>query len=73
MNIADIRTNQLVQDGDGSLLKVSTVYLHRATAQLVYPVPQRTTVREFTEEQIGCWSEPSDNLIAQYDAAYGRD
>lgn len=72
MRLDELRPGLLVADGR-SLLKVSTVYASRATLQLVYPKPPRTTVRTYTSEQV--WlhlSNPGPTLLAEYERAYQR-
>lgn len=71
MNIEDMKPGGLVADGR-TLLKVSSVYNEYITAQVVFPLPPRTTVRSYTAEQITLlFSEPSDALIERADEAWG--
>lgn len=72
MELAELRPGLLVADGR-SLLKVSTVYASRATLQLVYPKPPRTTVRTYTCEQVlHHLSKPGPTLVYEYEQAYLR-
>ena len=41
------------------------------TAQVVYPLPARTTVREYTVQEIATWREPSAAMLARYERAWG--
>lgn len=70
-NISDLRTGVLWQTPKHEVVKVSTVYPTRVTAEVVYPVPSRTTVREFTAEEVAAWREPTDALFAKYEIAWG--
>jgi hypothetical protein len=82
MDIENLEEQQLVEDTrSGELLKVSTLYKTKVTAQLVYPVSTRTTsprprspfrVMTYTPAYVRAhWREPSDEIVAAYDA-YGR-
>lgn len=71
METTALKQNQLVQNGR-ELLKVSTIYSeNRVSASVVYPVPPRTTVRYYSAEQVEAWREPTNQLIARYEIAWG--
>lgn len=74
MEISDLKQNLIVRDDSRKeTLKVSTIYSPtRVTAQVVFPVPQRTTVREYTGEQVQAWREVTEREFNQYDQAYPR-
>jgi hypothetical protein len=70
----EVREGQLVQtdEKDAKVLKVSTIYSPTlVTAEVVYPVPGRTTVREYTDADVRKWREPSQAIIARYEIAWG--
>jgi hypothetical protein len=78
MDITDLAQNQFVQLGR-ELLRVSNIYLpdHRegggtgyVTAQLVYPLPPRTTVRSYTLDQIAAFREPTKRIVTAYERAW---
>lgn len=69
MDIRDLKSGQLVADGR-TLLKISTVFDHEATATVVYPVPPRTIVHRFSPSEVARFTEPGRNLIGQYEVAY---
>lgn len=71
MQTWDLVPNLLVQTKDNEILKVSTIYPNRVTAQVVYPLPPRTTVREYTPEQVATWREPSRAMLGKYERAWG--
>ena len=71
MKLTDLRTGLLVATPKREVLQVSTVYKAYATAQVVYPKPGRTTVREYGADEVATWTEPSDALIARYEIAWG--
>ena len=72
MNIADLQQGLVVQDGR-TVLQVSTIYERYVTAQVVYPVPPRTTVRSYTAEHIAARWKPVSKLNYQrYVDAYSR-
>ena len=71
MQTWDLVPNLLVQTPRREVLKVSTVYPNRCTAQVVYPVPARTTVREYTVKQIATWREPTRAMLDKYERAWG--
>ena len=72
MNIEDLRPNLIVQDGRETL-KVSTIYSdNHVTAQVVLPVPLRTTVRHYDAFAVGGWRAVSDKKYADYEAAYSH-
>jgi hypothetical protein len=80
LKLEDLRSGMLVQDGS-QVYKVSTLYLVRNdgsprsapgfTAQLLLPVPPRTTVRHFDALDLVRFREPSDAKVRKLDAAYG--
>lgn len=71
MDISDLRMNQLVRNGR-ELLKVGTVYSDDlVSAQVVYPIPPRTTVRFYTAAEAAAWGRPSAQLVHKYDDAWG--
>jgi hypothetical protein len=79
LKLEDLRSGMLVQDGS-SLYQISTVYLGSPrfprsapgfTAQLLLPVPPRTTVRHFDALDLVRFREPSDAKVRKLDAAYG--
>lgn len=71
MDTTDLQLNLLVQDGR-ELLKISEIYSpERVSAQIVYPMPPRTTVRYYNAGQIAGWREPSTQLVARYEKAWG--
>jgi hypothetical protein len=70
MTIAELVPNLVVQDGRETL-KVSTVYgPERVTAQVVLPIPKRTTVRSYSAEQVADWRPVSTAKYAQYVRAW---
>jgi hypothetical protein len=70
MTITELVPNLVVQEGRETL-KVSTVYgPDRVTAQVVLPVPARTTVRSYSAEQVALWRPVSDTKFAQYASAW---
>lgn len=71
MRISDLRENLLVQTPQREVLKVSTIYDNRVTAQVLYPVPPRTTVCTYTAEEVMGWREPTDAMIRKYEKAWG--
>jgi hypothetical protein len=71
MQVWDLIPNLLVQTPAREVLKVSTIYPDRVTAQVVYPVPPRTTVREFTLADVATWREPSDVMVSKCERAWG--
>jgi hypothetical protein len=64
----DLRPNSLIQEGR-NLYKVSTLYERYFTAQLLVPVPPRTTVVSLSYEL--AFHEPSARILAKYEATYG--
>lgn len=76
MRVHELSPGQLVAAGGRSrpwLLKVSTVYSDNlVTAEVVYPVPPRTTVGSYTAREVAAWRQPSDELVALYDRAWER-
>lgn len=71
MKLEELHPNLLVQTPDRRVLKVSTIYETRVTAQVVYPIPGRTTVQEFTADEVELWREPSSQMIHRYEDAWG--
>lgn len=71
MTISDLHPGVLYQTPKRELVQVSTLYPARVTAQVVYPIPARTTVREYTAEEVAAWKEPTDALFARYEIAWG--
>lgn len=69
--MTELEQGLLVQTPDHQVLKVSTVYDTGVTAQLVYPLPGRTTVREYTVGQVATWRDPSPQMLASYERAWG--
>lgn len=68
----DLQRNLLVQTPANEVLKVSEFYDDgRVSAQLVYPVPPRTTVRFYTPDQVATWRVVSDVLLGKYERAWG--
>jgi hypothetical protein len=71
VNITELKPNLLVQDGR-EVLQVSSVYSTRATLQLVYPKPPRTTVRTYSEDVIADRVKPASALfVKRYEDAWG--
>lgn len=73
MKIADLHQNMLLQYGR-LLIKVSTVYETRFTATVCLEngkSPDRTTVRSYPAADLVLFYEPTDRMIAKYDATYG--
>lgn len=71
METTELQLNLLVQDGR-ELLKVSEIYSQdRVSAQVLYPMPPRTTVRYYSARQVAGWREPTNQLVAQYEKAWG--
>jgi hypothetical protein len=69
VQLSDLRTNMLVQDHDGTLLVVSGVMSHLASATVVHPAPADPRVRTFLASSVGGWSLPTDARLADYEAA----
>jgi len=70
MKINELRPNQLVCDGN-TLIKISNVHDSEVTAQVLFPVPPRTTVRTYTAEQVWMlFREPGHRILTQYERAY---
>ena len=73
MEIADLKPNLLVQTPQRQVLKISTIYdENRVSAQIVYPVPTRTSVEYFNATDVSTWREPTKAMLNRYDEAYGR-
>lgn len=73
MQITELRQNMLLQYGR-LLIKVSTVYPERFTATVCLEngkAPDRTIVRSYAAMDLVLFYEPTDRMIAKYDAAYG--
>jgi hypothetical protein len=71
MTTDTLTMNLLVQTPKNEVLKVSTVYPTYVTAEVVYPVPNRTTVRSYTLDQVSEWREPSSVMVGKYERAWG--
>lgn len=71
MNITELVPRLLVQTPDLEILKVSSIYERHVTAEVVYPVPGRTTVRTYLPEQIARWKPPSKGMVTKYEWAWG--
>ncbi len=72
MDVTELFENKLVQTRKNEVLKVSTIYSPtRVTAQVVYPIPGRTTVRTCTAQEVEGWREPTDAIMAKYEIAWG--
>lgn len=71
MKIEDLVPNLLVQTSHRELLKVSNIYPHYVTMQVLLPAPGRTTVRTYRPEEMTKWRKPSRALLNQYDDEYG--
>lgn len=69
MDIEELFPHRLVAYGS-TLLKVSSIYNGYITAQVVYPVPPRTTVRAYLPQQIMGFKEPGNTLVERYERAY---
>jgi hypothetical protein len=62
----------LWQTPANEIVKVSNVYhADRVTAEVVYPLPPRTTVRAYTAAEVARWREPSKAMITKYERAWG--
>ena len=70
---ADLHPLLLIQQAR-NVYKVSTLYTHGFTAELVYPVPRRTTVRMFPYDALVSlnFTTASDTMVARYEAAWAR-
>ena len=69
MKVQELEPILLVQSGR-ELLKVSTIYHdNRVSAELVYPVQPRTTVRFYNAAEVEGWTPPSKLLLDHYDNA----
>jgi hypothetical protein len=75
LKLEDLRSGMLIQRGR-EVYKVSTVFLGSQrsaggfTAQLLYPVPPRTTVYRFDAVDLVEFDSPSDAMVDRLDAAY---
>lgn len=72
MRIDDLAPLQLVQIGDRTLLKMSTVYSTMCTAQVLLDqgrMPARTTVRTFTADEALAFEPATADLAAAYESA----
>lgn len=68
----NFRRNLLVAH-KGQLYKLSEPYESMFSAQLMYPVPPRTTVQQFPwADGLEDFEEPSEEMVKRYDEAYGR-
>lgn len=70
-----MKPNTLWITADGEMVKISTHYIDEAriTAQVVYPVPPRTTVRSYTLSEAALWKSPSTAQVRKYERAWGFD
>ena len=69
MKVNELHPILLVQSGR-ELLKVSTIYHdNRVSAELVYPVQPRTTMRFYSAAEVEAWKPPSKILLNHYDDA----
>jgi hypothetical protein len=70
-----LQPNTLWMTADNEMVKLSTVYADegRVTAQVVLPVPPRTTVRSYTLAAAAAWKSPSTAQIRKYNRAWGFD
>ena len=68
-----MKPNTLWITGDGEMVKISTHYIDEAriTAQVVYPVPPRTTVRSYALPEAAQWKSPSAAQVRRYERAWG--
>jgi hypothetical protein len=71
MKINELQQNLLVQTPANEVLQVSNIYETRVTAQVVYPLPPRTTVREYTVDQVARWKVASDHMVKKYEEVWG--
>lgn len=71
MDISDLCPSLLVQTPKNEVLRVSTIYPDRVTAQVVYPVPGRTAVRTYRRAEVASWNQPTSALLARYEIAWG--
>jgi hypothetical protein len=70
MTIDELRPGLIVQYGSETL-KVSTIYgPDRVTAQVMMPVPPRTTVRAYNPTQVAKWRPASAQAYNKYCDAY---
>lgn len=69
------RSNMLlVHVPSGTLYKLSDKYPNQFTAQLVFPVPERTLVHSFSwKDGETMFREPPDELVWAYQTAYMPD
>lgn len=70
MQLQQLRPGQLVQLSR-ELYRVSTIHPERVTVQVLYPKPPRTVVRTLTADEIRGLQEPTKNLFARYETAWG--
>lgn len=61
----------LVQTPDREVLKISEFYDATLTAQVLYPIPPRTTVRHYTYAEADNFQEPSAAMLKRYEDAWG--
>lgn len=69
MNSSDIKPRLLIQRRS-QLWQVSDRYDTYFTAQLVYPVPERTTVQMFDYDKAAYFMPPSRQIVRKYEEAY---
>lgn len=65
MKLEELQPQQVVQDGR-LLLKVSRIRGDAVTAQVIYPLPGRATVRAYGRDQIARFTHPADGILAAY-------
>jgi hypothetical protein len=73
MELSELRPLLLVSTPAHEVLKVSEVYSLWATAELVYPIPPRTTVRSYRAGEVASWRPASDRMVARYEEAWGLE
>jgi len=71
MRMSDLVEHLVVSSGHGELVKVSTIYPDRyVTAEVVYPIPPRTTVRAYGPDAIDQWRPCSTAQYRRYVKAW---
>lgn len=71
MELSELRPLLLVSTPSREVLKISRVTGSRVTAELVYPLPGRTTIRAYGPEEVASWSPASDRMVDRYEEAWG--
>lgn len=68
-----LQSNTLWMTAEKEMVKVSNHYTDegRITAQVVYPVSPRTTVRSYTLSEAALWKSPSAAQMRKYERAWG--